>query len=112
MIQFIKEEARSLIIYIVILLVFVSLENARIAKLKTEINTVVREQCQTGNNEKVLGKYNDFVQAAVDQQTTAQKFNMQSHDRIKAAVNVAFAKRFKADLIPVTKPNCAKPLLR
>ena len=106
-----KEEAKNLAVYVVILIVFLMLLDNKTGGLKNEINTTVRVECLNGQTNMILGKYDDLVNGLVSQQLTAERLNAAKRDTTKAAADAAFASRFKGDLIAITKPNCSKPLL-
>ena len=106
-----KQEAKSLAVYIIVLVVFLMLLDNKIGALKNEINTTVAVECSTGQSDTILAKYNDLVAGLISQQKTAERLNTAKHDTPKAAADAAFASRFKSDQIPIAKPDCSKPLL-
>jgi hypothetical protein len=102
---------------ILLLAVFLVAAGGLINGLKAEINHVVEQSCLQNQSAAILGKYNDFVQASIDQQMTAYRLNLAKGDLAKAAADLAYAKRYRGDLIHIPTPaqlhaQCAKPLLK
>ena len=108
----VKHEVKTLAVYIVILLAFLEVLNSKVDTLRNEINTVVRVQCQSGNQQAVIGKYNDFVQTMRAQQLEAQQLNTKDKKFAKAEADAKYAERLRGDLIKVPKQDCSQPLLR
>lgn len=105
------QEVKSLAVYLLILVVVIVLIDDKVSGIRQDINTTTRTECQANASGVILAKYDDLVQALIDQQTTAEKLNLRKRDGAKAAADAAFAARYRADLIALSKPDCSKPLL-
>ncbi len=110
-------EMKHLAVFVVIMLVFLLSQNAKIGELKTEINTVVEVSCLQNQNASIFKKYDDFVDTFIDQQKTAQRLNSVKGDGVKATADSTYATRAAHDRIPIPtqkqlSAQCAKPLLK
>lgn len=106
-----KQEVKSLAIYVIILITLVIVVDDKVGQIRTDINTVVRVSCQANTSGPIFAKYDDAIQVQIDNAKQAAALNTAAGDAAKAALNASTAARLRADLIPIPKPDCSKPLL-
>lgn len=107
----VKTEAKSMAVYLVILFVAIELINAKAASIKQSVNAYGRVVCLTKKTTALHSKYDNLVNALAAQQLTAERLNMAKHDIAKAVQDARFAAQYKADLVPKSSPDCSKPIL-
>lgn len=106
-----KREAKGLAAYVAILAVFLVLVDQKVGEIKREINLAVRVSCLSGASQRTIAKYDDLVHTQIDANLESEALALRSHSAGRAALNAETAARLRADLIPVSRPDCSKPLL-
>lgn len=109
--DWLKTEAKAMLIYVVILVVMIEIIDAKTAQIRSDINAYGRITCTVRASQSLRPKYDLLVNGLISQQKTAEMLNLAKHDAAKAAADSSYATQFKDDLVPLLDQNCSAPIL-
>lgn len=109
--EWVKTEAKSLLLYVFILVVLIEVIDTKTNQIRSDINSYGRITCTVRASQSLRPKYDDFVKTMIAQQKTAEALNFAKHDAPKAAADASYATQLKDDLVPLLDQNCSTPIL-
>jgi hypothetical protein len=101
-------------LYAVILGVFLYAVQERVSALREDINQAIYTQCIASQPQElaIFARYNDVVHSLIVHERQSEKKDLRTHRAEQATNDARLEAELKADLIPITQPNCNKQFLR